>query len=126
MAVSGHAPQLLPWVISCYGAHSKLYCQGKATLSSDEGVQQGDPSGPLLFALAWHKVVKDSAVAMIWSSWYLDDGHLVGNIRDLASAFATNLQSKGHPQDGSQAEQVQIVGARHPLQARGQGGGVPT
>ena len=89
VAVSEHAPQLLPWVISCYGAHSKLYCQGKATLSSEEGVQPGDPLGPLLFALAWHKVVKDSAVNMIWSSWYLDDGHLIGNIRDLASAFAT-------------------------------------
>ena len=52
VVVGEHTPQLLPWVTSCYGAHSKLYCQGKATLSSEEGVQQGDPLGPLLFALA--------------------------------------------------------------------------
>ena len=94
MVVSGRAPQLLPWVTSCCEAHSKLYCQGKATLSSEEGVQQGDPLGPLLFALAWHKVVKDSAVNMIWSSWFLDDGHLVGNIHDLALAFATICKAK--------------------------------
>ena len=44
-------PGLSPWAEWCYGHHSRLLFQGTA-LSSEAGVQQGDPLGPLLFALA--------------------------------------------------------------------------
>ena len=64
------------------------------TLLSEGGVQQGAPLGPLLFALACHNVVQDWAVDMIWSRWFQDDGHLVGNIHNLALAFATMCKAK--------------------------------
>ena len=44
---------LLPWVFWCYGVHPFLWYP----LSSESGVQQGDPLGPLIFALVLHKVI---------------------------------------------------------------------
>ena len=40
-----------PWAEWCYSRHSRLLFHGDV-LTSDAGVQQGDPLGPLLFALA--------------------------------------------------------------------------
>jgi hypothetical protein len=49
-AVAIHFPELLPFAISTYGDTSDLVF-GDFTLSSSEGAQQGDPLGPLFFAL---------------------------------------------------------------------------
>ena len=70
------APELIPWVSICYGQHSPLYAQGHR-LNSRCGVQQGDPLGPLLFAIAWHRVVQRLPGDLQLNVWYLDDGHLV-------------------------------------------------
>ena len=40
----------------CYGSHPLLW-HSLSQLSSEAGVQQGDPLGPLFFALVLHKVV---------------------------------------------------------------------
>ena len=50
-------------------------------LSSESGVQQGDPLGSLLFALVLHKVI--SAIdtddeCLLYQAWYMDDGVLAG------------------------------------------------
>ena len=45
------APDILPFVHSAYSSPSSLYC-GNDILQSSEGVQQGDPLGPLLFCLS--------------------------------------------------------------------------
>ena len=49
-------PELLPWASWCYGPHPLLW-HSLGQLSSEAGVQQGDPLGPLFFALVLHKVV---------------------------------------------------------------------
>ena len=49
--VANKIPEILPYVISSYETSSSLY-HGSFTLQSSEGVQQGDPLGPLLFSLA--------------------------------------------------------------------------
>ena len=51
-----HFPELLPWASWCYGQHPMLF-HPMGTISSETGVQQGDPLGPLFFCLVLHKLV---------------------------------------------------------------------
>ena len=52
-------PGLLHWYDFCYAAPANLFCQNKLLpFGSVQGVQQGDPLGPLLFALGIRKVCK--------------------------------------------------------------------
>ena len=51
-------PGLSRWAEWCYAQPSKLYF-GSETISSEKGVQQGDPLGPMLFALAIQPLLKD-------------------------------------------------------------------
>eukprot|EP00731_Ephydatia_muelleri_P022126 Em0014g717a len=75
-------PELLPWVSWCYGSHSSLW-HPMGRVSSQSGVQQGDPLGPMLLALVLHKLVTsievdDDCLHLILEAWYLDDGVLAG------------------------------------------------
>ena len=80
--VKEHAPSLLPLVQFAYGAASALHVVGApgTVLSSRRGVRQGDPLGPLLFALGFHSVLSRIAeeVPEAPSISYLDDFHAVG------------------------------------------------
>ena len=49
------------WVFWCYGQHPTLW-HSMGTLGSEQGVQQGDALGPLLFALVLHRLVWSIAV----------------------------------------------------------------
>jgi len=49
-------PQIYKWVYFCYSQHSLLFF-GDYTISSEAGVQQGDPLGPFLFCLVLQKLV---------------------------------------------------------------------
>ena len=57
-AVAKHRPDLLDFVASAYGASTLLWLGDDQQISSAEGVQQGDPLGPLLFCLAMDKPLK--------------------------------------------------------------------
>ena len=63
-------------------------------MSSEQGVQQGDPLVPLFFTLTWHKVVRALLTGLKIHSWYLDDGHLVGDPQTLNEAIRC-IESEG-------------------------------
>ena len=82
MSVQFFFPELLPWVSWCYGSHTWLW-HPMGKISSQSGVQQGDPLGPMLFALVLHKHVTsidadDDCLHLLLEAWYLDDGVLAG------------------------------------------------
>ena len=52
---------------------------------SEEGIQQGDPLGPLLFCISTFNLI--SALNVEYNQWYLDDGALGGDVDDLIKAF---------------------------------------
>ncbi|CAL1383473.1 unnamed protein product [Linum trigynum] len=78
--VRRHCPVLSRWVEFCYSSPARLY-YGMHSLWSFQGVQQGDPLGPLIFALVLHPLVckiRDSFDLSV-QAWYLDDGTVVGD-----------------------------------------------
>ena len=57
---------------------------------SQEGVQQGDPLGPLLFAVVIHAIIVSIAVQvpkLEANLWYLDDGTFAGKTSDVYRAY---------------------------------------
>ena len=76
-------PETIPYVSSAYLNESLLMLNDGSTIESSEGVQQGDPLGPLLFSLAIHPVVLQLKSRL--NVWYLDDG-LLGS-QDVAELF---------------------------------------
>ena len=83
-----HFPELSPWVEWCYANHSGLTF-GNDFITSAEGVQQGDPLGPLLFSLVLAEVTEEIASNsnLRTQLWYLDDGVLVGEPKEVRKAL---------------------------------------
>ena len=79
-AVQAVAPVLLPFVHSSYSSPSCLFW-GDKTIQSSEGVQQGDPLGPLLFCLSLHQL--HSLTKSELCIFYLDDVTLGGDLEDV-------------------------------------------
>ena len=78
------------WLECCYGAQPLLHL-GEHTILSKCGVQQGDPLGPLAFALALHPIVeriRREIPGLNINAWYLDDGTLCRSAEDLCAALA--------------------------------------
>ena len=50
-------------------------------MESREGVQQGDPLGPLVFSLAVQSLIKKCKSQL--NTWYLDDGTVGGSAEDV-------------------------------------------
>ena len=90
-AVEEFLPSLLPFIHSAYSSLSKLLWEDAEVISA-EGVQQGDPIGPLLFCLTIHKMVLQLQSAL--NIWYLDDGTLGGSQEELLCALET-IQQEG-------------------------------
>ena len=91
-AVALHRPDILHLAVSAYGSPSILWT-GDTSLSSAEGVQQGDPLGPLLFCLALDSSLKSLDVEFL--AGYLDDvsigdtvPRLISQVRALVAATA--------------------------------------
>ena len=73
-AVRQQFPEIYRLVYQAYGEFSYL-SYGKNTILSDEGIQQGDPLGPLLFSLTIHPLVESMESGL--NEWFLDDSNLL-------------------------------------------------
>ena len=69
-------PTIYPYIYQCYSEKSCLFFNG-STIYSAEGVQQGDPLGPLCFSIAIQGLI--SKLTSDLNVWYLDDGTLAGH-----------------------------------------------
>ena len=74
-SVKEFAPEIFPFVHSCYSDMSYLRF-GSTDLHSLEGIQQGDPLGPLLFCLTIHSLTVQLKSEL--KIFYLDDGTIGG------------------------------------------------
>ena len=90
-AVKQHIPELLAYVHSAYSAPSNLRWD-QVQLASAEGIQQGDPLGPMLFCLTIHDLV--SSLSSEFNVFYLDDGTIGGSLESLASDLQI-IEEKG-------------------------------
>ncbi|XP_021991069.1 uncharacterized protein LOC110887808 [Helianthus annuus] len=73
------------WVEFLYGQPARLYLRD-GHIWSTTGVQQGDPLGPLLFALILHPLVHQirNKCKLLLHAWYLDDGTVIGGSEEVA------------------------------------------
>ena len=76
--VFDHFPEMYGWVQYCYGTTAKLFV-GQHIIGASSGVQQGDPLGPLLFALVLQPLllrIREEFALTIGA--YLDDLTIAG------------------------------------------------
>jgi len=82
---------LYPFIHQCYFKPTYLICNGSSLLSA-EGVQQGDPLGPLCFSIAIQNLITKLTSEL--NVWYLDDGTLAGKPESVLSDFDTIIAAQ--------------------------------
>ena len=80
-AVCELAPDIYPLVHTAYSTPSSLRWKDKI-IESDEGLQQGDPLGPLLFCLTLHCHCEQMLLSPL-CMMYLDDVSMAGSTEDI-------------------------------------------
>ena len=118
-AVRRDIPQAAPWADFCYRSpsHARL---GNKTLDSARGVQQGDPIGPAIFALALKRSIDEALAAVDLAgckldivAFYLDDGTVAGNavaVKAFCNAFREALRKQGLALNVSKCEVIPASG----------------
>ncbi|KAG0715538.1 Retrotransposable element SLACS protein [Chionoecetes opilio] len=79
-------PAAMPLIRQAYAQPTPLFVADKVIWSC-RGVQQGDPLGPLLFALAIDPIIQNLHSPL--GLWYLDDGTLAGTADSVSTDIAT-------------------------------------
>ena len=82
---------LYPFLYQCYSDSSFLFFNN-LTLPSAEGIQQGDPLGPLCFSLTIQGLI--SRLISEYNVWYLDDGTLAGDPESVRADFNSILSEQ--------------------------------
>jgi hypothetical protein len=91
-------PELFNYAAAAYG-HESLLQFADAFLASRAGVHQGDPLGPLFFALALVVILQSiDTDALELNAWYLDDG-TVGATTLAIRAFLNSLAQVAREHD---------------------------
>ena len=113
-------PGIVPWSDFCYSSPSLLKL-GRLKLSSARGIQQGDPLGPALFAIAIHDalvrcremVARERPNEIDFVAFYLDDGTVAGSaqaVRAFCDHFAREMADIGLVVNASKSEVVPASG----------------
>ena len=89
--MQNQAPPLFPFMWQMYSTSTNLF-YGENVIASNEGMQQGDPMGPLGFSLAINTLVTKLKTGL--NCWYLDDGCLLGDLQEIETDFNTILESQ--------------------------------
>ena len=85
------APRLFLFMWQLYSSSTNLF-YGEQVILSAEGMQQGDPLGPLGFSLAINGLI--TKLKSDLNCWYLDDGCLLGRPQDVQDDFETILKNQ--------------------------------
>jgi hypothetical protein len=92
-AFSSKFPSYYNFIWQCYKDDSILQYGHSYQISSRNGVQQGDPLGPLLFSLLTIPICDQLSSSC--KSFYLDDGVLCGSLENILSDIEM-IKSIGH------------------------------
>ena len=87
--IRARIPSMAAWMESCYGVQPIIHL-GADSILSWSGIQQGNPLGPLGFALTLQPIVeriKAAVPGLNINAWHLDDGILCGTPDDLTEAL---------------------------------------
>ena len=94
-SVRERCPDVYPFMYQAYSSPTPLHI-GDHTVISASGVQQGDPLGPVAFALAIDSVAR--AIQSPLNVWYLDDATIAGPLATVCTdllALLTTLPKAG-------------------------------
>jgi hypothetical protein len=108
-------PEIFNFITSGYEKDSILSFNGK-TILSQEGAQQGDPIGPMLFCLAIQPIINKITCAL--NVWYLDDGTIGDSLDNVLTTFEMIVEeSKAIGLEVNTGKCELYVGENCPMQA---------
>lgn len=82
--ITKKTPSIYAFIWQCYSTPSLLFF-GSDKIMSQVDAQQGDPCGPLAFSLSIQPNIEGLASEL--NIWYLDDGTLCGEPKDVLLDF---------------------------------------